>query len=204
MRCSGDDTPGLSPITHSYPEWCLVTLGRVRSRPAHERSSSGPSVRRSQFQRWPPTAAGAPPRSGEGAFGPRPTNRALHARRNDRSESSTGQRGPAPSRIDRGRGYESSQVRPDHVLCCIVRAASSDRRRRGTKALRAGVVVQAFTRWRVNRSWLCGSGCSSRKGRARALAERQERQRWCGLSALDGNKTPVRGRADSPKRATAS
>lgn len=159
-RCPGDYEPGLKAMPH------------VRVRPSASSTRLAPDLRTTARQTagsalLAPCLAShrlrkdAPPSGCEGALG---SVSARCWRGIPGTKVATGRRDPAPSRLPAKRGSiackgtESSRVRPDPVLCCIVQMTPRNRPpsdRRVTKdegAPGRGSRVR-FTPCEVSRSW---------------------------------------------------
>jgi hypothetical protein len=205
MGCPGDDRPGLSQ-SRLVRERASVSSTRPLPTVARNESLSGDHVARRSYPRaGHRSRAGAPPRIDEGVLDPNLDESCIRMRGEGiEAKAARGSAIRSRSEIDRVRGQRVREVRPDHVLCCIVRASPSNRRSIKGGGVSGRGSCAAFTRRVVKRSRLSRERALLLTKRARGIERATGTSEVARPSALDGNKTPARGRADPPKRATAS
>jgi len=166
-RCPGDYEPGLNAVAHVRVRTICILDSlapdlRATARQTAVRALLAPCLASHRLRK------DAPPSGCEGALG---SVSARCWRGTPGTKVATGRRDPAPSRLPAKRGSiaceesESSRVRPDHVLCCIVLMPPRNRPpsdRQVTKdegAPGRGSHVR-FTPCAVSRSWRYARGAS--------------------------------------------
>jgi len=209
-RCPGDYELGLNAVPHvRVRDICI--LDSPRSRPAHNSSSNSCRALLAPCLASHRLRKDAPPSGCEGALG---SVSARCWRGIPGTKVATGQRDPAPSRLPAKRGSiaceddESSRVRPDHVLCCIVLMPPRNRPpsdRQVTKdegAPGRGSHVR-FTPCAVSRSSALRKRTSRlRRARGRSATGTSDVART--NNALGEKKRSTEAWPKPPKRATAS